>query len=292
MFKTDLIQQLRKTTSLPSLPQVVMKVSELASKPNTSASDIARFMEHDISLTAMLLKVANSAAFGGTAKINSVTQAIARLGMREVTNICITLSVIKGMKVFKEIDCARFWKHCISVGYASQLISDLSSNPSFKLSKELLFTAGLLHDIGIVIFLTIARDEWLKAIHEAAMNKEDKALWEVERKKFGTDHAELGSILLRQWKLPEEIALSTELHHYDKGFSEDNPLSYIIRFGNFICNNQGLEHGILEKDERFTQEMWNASGLVADTVPRIIAEVNSRAAKSDLLTTVGIGKAK
>jgi putative nucleotidyltransferase with HDIG domain len=290
MLKTDLIKLIKSTTSLPSLPQVVTKVTELASRADTSASDIARFMEHDMSLTATILKVANSAAFGGAVKINSVAQAIARLGMREVTTICITLSVIKGMKIYQEIDCAKFWKHSISVGYACQLISDVSNQTSFKLNKELLFTAGLLHDIGIVVFLTIAQQEWLKAVEQASKNNPAKALWEIEQNTFNTDHAEIGAILLKQWQLPEEIISSAELHHCQEPIPENKPLVCLVRLANFICNNQGLEHGILTKNEPLARQIWEASGLFDESVPRIIAEVNSMILRSELLAVVGMDK--
>ena len=91
--------------------------------PNASAAQIGKVIEHDPALTARMLKVANSVAFGSVNTIASVTQAAARLGIKQVRNISMTLSVINLLKDSGTIDYTRYWKHCLSVAFAAQIMA-------------------------------------------------------------------------------------------------------------------------------------------------------------------------
>ena len=134
---------------LPTLPVVANRVISLIDNPQAGWSDVSRVIEHDQSLTANVLKLANSAYYGFSREISTIKQAVSLLGFNTISQLVMCASVFdmfKGGKTSVFFNRKEFWKHSIACALASQIIAKKTDYPK----SEIAFTGGLLHDIGKV----------------------------------------------------------------------------------------------------------------------------------------------
>ena len=284
-MRDKIYRLLQQAEDLPTLPEVVLKVEAMARSEDTSAQDMARIMEHDPSLSARILKMANSVLYGGTNPVSSVAYAIARIGFIEIRNIALSLSVTRLFKEKGHIEYDRFWKHALSVAFASQIL--LEKAAVHHRSMDDLFTSGLLHDIGILVLDQCIPDIYRQLI--ALAQEKDAVLWEVEREVLQTDHAEAGAFVLKRWRLPDQVSETVLYHHQPDGAEDARAMAQVVHLANFTCNNQGIDNGTDAFPSGFSQGAWFDMQLSVEDIPAIIEEVNQETAKSELLLALGKG---
>jgi HD-like signal output (HDOD) protein len=210
-FREKLNAMMTVVDDLPTLPQIVFELERAIQDESSGASDVAFIMEEDVSLTANILKLANSAYYGTRGTIGSVQEAIARLGFAEVGRLVTTLSVVQLFSGEEEtFDYQQFWKHSLMVGFAARLIAEMSAatNP---FTDEEAYVAGLLHDSGVLLLNQYFQEEFFAV--EAALAGGDKQRHVVELDLLGMDHGEAGAYLLEQWSLSENVTESVRWHH-------------------------------------------------------------------------------
>lgn len=198
-----------EVADLASPPDIVIRVFELLDAPESTAREIGEVISQDPSLTAKLLRLVNSPYFGLRARIDTVSRAVAVLGMHELYGLILAVSAMKSfhrLNPDQGFDIERFWRHNISAA----LLARGLARRCRVLQPERLFVAGLLHDIGVLVFANRCADDYARVV-DAAVDEDALRLGELER--FGFDHAELGASLLRRWSLPEHLIEAVRLHH-------------------------------------------------------------------------------
>jgi len=204
-------------STIASLPSVYQRLSQVMNHPRSSAHDIGRVTSEDPGLTARLLKLVNSAFFGFPSKIETVTRAVMIVGTEQLRELSLATSVISMFKDLPPdlVDMNSFWKHSLACGVFARVLA----NRMHESNIERFFVAGLLHDLGsIVVYLKKPDDA--RKILESSINNE--ALIHLEEKKhFGFDHAEIGQLLLKEWRLPESLQEAVGFHH-----SPDRAIKY------------------------------------------------------------------
>ncbi len=99
---------------LPEIPSIVNELNDITADPYASANDIAEIVNKSPSLTAVLLKIVNSAFYGLLNNVSSLDHALVILGFDEVKNIVLGFSIQNFFnKDATTIDRQRFWKHSI-----------------------------------------------------------------------------------------------------------------------------------------------------------------------------------
>ncbi|MCP5245635.1 MAG: HDOD domain-containing protein [Burkholderiales bacterium] len=184
--------------SIFSLPEVVLKINELINSGDTTNSELEQTILNDPALTAKLLKFANSAYFGFPKKIETVSNAIALIGHRELRNLAIASSVTSVFKGIPSdlVDMESFWHHSVSTGVIARLMAyDINC-------RERIFIAGLLHSIGKLILFSQFPDESSKIL---SSNQDEESVIIAEQQVFGFTYAELSAAFLNEWSLPESI---------------------------------------------------------------------------------------
>ena len=196
--------------ALPTLPEIPMQVLQMVSSEDSSMEDISRIVERDPALTANILKVANSAYYGMAQKVASLQLALALLGMNEIINIVMGLSVVRTFSSRGRnniFDRTQFWRHSFGCASAARMLArDLQFD-----TDGVDFVAGLLHDIGKLIMDQYLHSK-LKDIQKLRQ-KEDITPLEAEVRVMGVDHAMLGSWLGQRWQLPALLLESIAHHH-------------------------------------------------------------------------------
>lgn len=226
---------------LPTLPTVYLSLAEAIADPYSTAEDIARIVSGDPASASRVLRLANSVLYGYPGKIDSIARAIVVLGFDEVRNLVLATSV---MDLFSKQDSAfsfrpvDFWAHSLAVGTATRLIGQASRIPN----AENCFLAGVLHDIGKLVFFEFAEREFTRALDQA--NKNQVSLWEAENEFLGLDHARSGRLLVENWNLPWEIQKAIGSHHQGTTGEGPDPLVAAVHIADVLV--RALELGLGE----------------------------------------------
>lgn len=202
----DIMSQVKE---LPTFPAAVARLSKIISADDFSAADIEKIIRPDMTLTANLLRLANSAYFGFSREITSVRQTISLMGIKRVFELAVSCSMVNVIpKVIPgyRMRAYHFCLHGIATAVYSERLADV-----FQVAvPDLLFTTGLLHDIGKLVlgnFLEPEQEAVLAQINQG------KALLDIERDLLGMDHSEVGSIMAQVWNLPPLIEVAARWHH-------------------------------------------------------------------------------
>lgn len=220
---------------LPAFNQTAQKALELIKHEDYSVKDLSDIIKLDATLTANILKISNSAYYAKNKEIHDVNMAINYLGKEQLYSL-LTLITSKGYFVELmegyEVNQGELWEHNLSVAVLAESLSDYEKN----VDKSILFTAGLLHDIGKIILNIWIKKDWDK------INKlvEDKGMdfISAEKKVLGFTHAQVGGAILKHWHFPKEIINAAKHHHDDTLY--DDPIVRIICLADYLTFTMGI----------------------------------------------------
>jgi putative nucleotidyltransferase with HDIG domain len=217
--------------NLPTLPAVYANLSKAIEDPKSSREKIAQIISTDQASAFKILKVANSPFFGFRGRIDTISQAIFLLGFNEVKNIIFALSVINFFSKFRPMD---FWAHSIGVGIATRMIGSAIGEKDL----ENYFLAGILHDIGKLLFFEFTPQEYLKVLE--IVEKKKCLIREAEDSVFGIDHSTAGKLLAEKWKMPQGIQDTIKYHHTGWVEKENNTIIASVHLGDIIARSLEL----------------------------------------------------
>jgi len=208
MRQVELGRRTLGASALPSVPCVYAELTEVLESGSAGASDAARVIERDIALSAKVLQLANSAYFGRRTPVSTITGAVAYLGVEILRTLVLQAEVFRAFTVNPPIpgfDVGTLHQHSLNVArLAAQLVGD-------RPGREEAFTAGLLHDVGLLVLASQSRGELAEVLSEARSS--GRHVFEVELDRFGATHAEFGAQLLSLWGLPATVTEPVARHH-------------------------------------------------------------------------------
>ena len=192
---------------LPVIPDQADRLLRLASNGDSDLSELLAIVESDSVLTAMVLRLVNSAAFGLRRRITSVGQAVVLLGMSHIRSLAMAASMASLFSGRGQA-ARSSWRHGFAVGCAARTIA---MQCGFKGYEEEAFTAGLLHDIGELVIDSCMGGAAKEITRMAELDQLPRLT--AERLKLGADHAEIGAALAEHWQLPSHLCDAIAMHH-------------------------------------------------------------------------------
>ena len=232
MDREDIRLGLRNIKNLPTLPVIVSRVLEVADDSGSSANELADIVSKDMSVSAKVLNLANSAFYGFSRRITTIPQAVVVLGFDTVRSLALSVSVFETLKQqTDDVSFGReaFWIHSIGCGTSARLIA---KNLNYK-DTGTFFVAGLLHDLGKVILDTYFHEQYAEVVEE--MVEEERSALDAETDLLDIDHAEVGGWLAARWKFPEILVNPIAYHHNlmaaDEGFMKE---AVIVHLANIL----------------------------------------------------------
>jgi putative nucleotidyltransferase with HDIG domain len=211
----SLIAELRH---LPAAFEIVPKLLLLLDDPDADCDGMAEIIRIDPGLTANVFRIANSARWGAAGKAASLSEAILRLGMREVYRLVIEIVTAPALKTPDGFDFGRvdLWRHSLATAVAAQTLARHGTDES----PDFVFTAALLHDIGKTLLSRVAGEEYAELLRTCA--ETNASVHAAEREAFQTDHTEVAGRLLRAWRIPERMVSAVAGHHSPVKVREEN----------------------------------------------------------------------
>lgn len=269
-------------SSLPMLPEVAIKAMAVARDPDASLRVLAGVIERDILLATSILRLVNSPFYRTGKTIESLEQAVIRLGLRECQNLIITVSIRsmhRNLPPSKRQRCEVLWQHSfITAALCRQLNQRLALG--FR-GEE--FACGICHDIGRLLIAVSASGYFDLAdpldFRESTtiLNREDEIL--------GTNHTLLGAWFSQLNELPDTLAAAIEHHHNPGAAGEARALVWLVAAADHMANHLQRRDKIDGYDPAanpgFTglSEAWGEerSALYAAQAQAIMTEVSREA---------------
>ncbi len=209
-------QYITNADSLPALPDTVYRVQVILESPDFSLQQIEDVIKLDPVLAATVLKIVNSSFYGLGEEVSSLRFALVILGLNEIKKLIYSLSVLRIFPIKtgeSEFDYERFWMHAAITGRLAEAVASRCRFPHGSYA----FLAGLLHDLGQMVFLEYIDEEYSK-IYDQAKNKNIES-WKLEEQIYGFHHGHVGGWLAEKWNLPE-VLQSVLTHHVMPADSE------------------------------------------------------------------------
>jgi putative nucleotidyltransferase with HDIG domain len=201
---------------LPLLPQVAMEVLALASSEDSDSRRLADLLRRDQAMTAHVLRVVNSPLYRSRVPIDSLTQAMSRLGLAKVRQIALIVSCRQ--RVFRvkgfEPEVYRAFRHSLATALFAQEVARARHS-----NEEDAFLAGLLHDVGRPVLLQAVVD-----VSTEPRLVDGPAVMAV----IAELHTRVGNVLARKWALPHRVAEAIAYHHDPAACGASNPLPMIV----------------------------------------------------------------
>ncbi|MCL2791812.1 MAG: HDOD domain-containing protein [Spirochaetaceae bacterium] len=195
----------KEIDSLPQFPENIVQLQKMIDDPESEITDISKHIAMDMSLTADLLKIVNSAQYMLAKKVDSITDAVKLVGLRGLKNLLYSYGTQKILKSgLKEM-----WNHANKTAFYAYTLAK-----NYIKKKDLLddvYIGGILHDIGRIIFFS-AHPKLAGKISELAKSR-DMGQNIFEALSAGLNHAEIGALIAEKWNFPEDLIISIRYHH-------------------------------------------------------------------------------
>lgn len=233
--KKSIARCLTTIRNLPSIPAIIYEVSKLLNNSKTSAVDLGKVISRDQGLVAKILTVANSPLYGLPRRVATIEFAIVILGFDHIKNIVIALSMIESFRNTKydNWDSQSYWNHSLITATAAKRIADELRYP--KPGEA--FTAGLLHDIGIILIQKYFNKEF-NLICEI-VDSQQMLYLKAEEMILGLTHQEIGQFIIAQWNFPESLSDAIAYHHKPSESENNKALSSIVHLADYMTQALG-----------------------------------------------------
>lgn len=260
-------QVIARLKQLPSLPSAVSEVLASFGNEDVDVDTIAHQIARDQALTARVLRVANSSFYGLQTKVGTIHEAVVVLGFRAVRSMVLAVGMNGAFRVDQcpGFDAPAYLRHGAGVALAARSLAPLMGQ-----SPELAFTAGLLHDIGVLVLASSFSRPYAEAL--AYRKQHDCFVVEAERTVLGIDHAEVGGLLAETWRFPASIREAIAYHHSPADASEES-LANLIHVADATTRALGLSGAANEMVPPLDPVAWKRIGADWDAYVRILPQI-------------------
>ncbi|MFT7486753.1 MAG: putative nucleotidyltransferase with HDIG domain [Candidatus Paceibacteria bacterium] len=263
---------IRDNLTIPTLPAVVQRISQMIEDPEMGTAEIGAAVGEDAPLAAKVLRIANSSYYGLRERCLSTDQAAGVLGGRVLKNVVTQAAVIQQFEHLAgtpDFDIDKIWRHASLTAAACQTIARACEG-KIGLAPEEFHVCGLLHDIGKVVMVDSLGQKYLDIFSMAASLGEP--LYVVELRELGFNHTDVGAIIANHWSLPPAVSSAIQFHHGPREAVRDDPIVALVANANLVCHR--VENGEIEAAEATLDEStMEFLGIAPRKVPAIVAAI-------------------
>ena len=235
----DEIISLVNQSYISTIRQSLMEIFRVINDPGTSASDLTEIIERDPPLCAKVIRLANSAYYGSRRYIDEIKQAIVWLGFNTVKELALSQKICElfhgADQTIGSYSRGKLWKHSAAVALCGKMIYRRElRDPGY-----VVYTAGLLHDIGIIIEDQFIHESFVENVLEAESTQKD--LYLVESANQGITHQQIGYAVAENWGFPANLTGSIGFHHTpEQSMYGSSKLIQVLYVANYICQRNDI----------------------------------------------------
>lgn len=196
---------------LPSLPSLYAEITEELRSPDASIQRVGEIISKDVAMTAKILQLVNSAFFGLRRRVANPAQAVNFLGLETIKSLVFAVQIFsqfEGRKLHG-FSLEALWDHSMTVAAFARMIA--REEEAEPMVIEAAFMAGLLHDLGKLVWVINFGEAYMSVLAEAQQRRIPVQM--IEREHFGTSHGEVGAYLMGLWGLPDNMVEAIAYHH-------------------------------------------------------------------------------
>ncbi|ELP5729622.1 HDOD domain-containing protein [Vibrio vulnificus] len=226
MSQAALITRLNE---LPRIQSLLQELLEMVNQEDVNFGALAKKISMDQVLSARLLRMANSAHFGGKKTIATINDALIRVGTGPVRTLVVASVLSSAFPRVKTLDMEKYWTDTFEVSVIS---SKLAAESGMDVNET--FTTGVLHNIGELMIHTLVPEQALVINQRVAKGADPIS---VQEELLNVSSPTLGAKLARSWNFPEEMADAIEHFHEPREADVSPKLASIIHFARAINNS-------------------------------------------------------
>lgn len=244
---------------IPSLPKLYLAIQEELQSPRCSLKKIGEIISTDVGMSAKILQLVNSSFFGMYSKVTSPAQAVNLLGTDTVKALVLHVQIFSQYDPRKcpSFSLARLARHSLMTATLAKRICAMENAP--REVQDDAFLAGILHDLGKLIFAVNRPEVYHEILEKAASG--NMPLTAVEREVLGAEHAQLGAYVLGLWGMADPVLEAIAFHHYPAMSTSTSftPLTALHAANALVAALQ--PEGPTGKPEGLDPDYLNACGL-------------------------------
>jgi len=258
---------------LSPIPQSMGKLAALVADERSTIDQIIRVIEYDQVLTAHVLRYANSAASASQRRIDTVKDAVIRIGAGRMLAEVVAGHVRDDMR--QPIDGYGYgknelWRHSVAAAVVAEQLGTFTGKQISGIS----FTAALLHDLGKLVLGRAIGEEEAHSIFQSIHEHRDQSFEIAEQRLIGYSHAQIGAMICESWNLPEQIVKAIRLHH--STYTEDDPVVDSVKLSNMVARVIGEGIGFEGMAFIIDTEVARRFGLSKESFETLCARVKHR----------------
>ncbi|HBS41265.1 MAG TPA: hypothetical protein DEA26_01195 [Oceanospirillales bacterium] len=231
-----------ESVNLPHIPKVVQELIISFQDENIDIDILSDKVSKDQSLTAKVLRLANSAHYGMRKNVANPHDAVMLLGFEKLRNMVLASGLTGAFKV-ESYDMNKFWKQAFAVAAISKWLAGYVPG----VQKETVFTCGMVHSIGDLLIRVVMPEQAARIDQVEALGKTERHL--IENGQLGFDYAEVGAELARRWRFPEVIHSAIAQQNWPSsgqtGYTKEAGIVYIARYLQRAYENNLSEEAII-----------------------------------------------
>lgn len=265
----DLVLRVKEISSLPDF---FMRLDELINSPTVSFKQIGDILSEDAGISLRLLRLANSALFNFPRKIETIQAAISVIGTQQLRDLVLATTIMDMFSSVKNdiVSMRSFWEHSIACGITARVLATYLRDPNV----ERFYLMGLLHDIGRLIFFSQLAEKSRQALEMA--KEKNIFLYKAEHQIFGFDHAHLGRVLLKQWRLVDCQQDAVSFHHTPHRAQKFKLEAAVVHISDIIVNAYQLG----SSGERWVPALevgaWDLLNISEKQLPQIVMQIQKQ----------------
>jgi len=272
MLNPKLNAIIRRIDDLPTLPRTVFRITEMINNPRSSARDLAHVITDDQVLTARLLRLVNSSFYGFPQRITTITRAIVIIGFDAIRHLLLTTSVFdifSGRRSDLQNARENLWDHSLGCAVAAKVIGKHIRHDKI----EELFVCALLHDIGKIVSMVYAQQDYEAVTHLAA--EKDILLIDAEATLLTYTHSDIGRLLAERWNLPKMVAEVIFHHHTPDQAGAYAREAAVVHLADIFCRALQLGSGGDNRMPALNSSAWELLGLSEADIETMLPEVET-----------------
>jgi HD-like signal output (HDOD) protein len=264
---TKIDQLFDQVYRIPQVPEVVRVLIQQMNDPNIDMEAIAKNVEKEQVIALKVLRIVNSAYFGLSRQLSSISEAVVLLGMGQLKTLVIASGMVASVPDIKNFDVKSFWSNSFRTAAYSKWLAN-----KIGLDEDLVFTAGLVSGLGtVLIYLGAPREANEIDQHVLAGNTR----YVIEQKRLGYTSQDVCGELCRRWKFPEDLINTIAQSATPLRFKELSQTSCVVHIARYLSECKGL--ALKEEDMMRTfpylvlEAMDINEQLIREHLPEILA---------------------